>query len=46
VDAGQEAYEQRYRARIIDHLKRRARVLGSALVQIEEIPPDPVSATV
>jgi transposase len=36
VDAGQEAYEQRYRARRIDHLKRRARVLGDTRVQIEE----------
>jgi transposase len=36
VEAGQEAYEQRDRARSIDHLKRPARVLGYTLVQIEE----------
>lgn len=33
VDAGQQAYAQHYRARVLTHLQRTARVFGYQLVQ-------------
>ena len=36
VDAGQECYEKRYRARVVQNLKRRAQELGFELVAIQE----------
>jgi len=38
VDAGQEQYEQRYQARIIQNLKRKAQEMGYKLVSIQEEP--------
>lgn len=35
VDAGQEYYEERYRSRVVQNLKRRARELGYDLVTIQ-----------
>jgi transposase len=34
VDAGQEYYEERYRTRVVQNLKRRAQALGFALVEV------------
>jgi transposase len=36
VDAGQQAYEQRYRDRVLTNLQRKARVFGYHLVQVED----------
>jgi transposase len=36
IDAGQEYYEQRYRSRVIQNLKRKAAGLGFALVAIQQ----------
>jgi transposase len=36
VDAGQEYYEERYRVRVIQSLKRRARELGFELVTVQK----------
>jgi transposase len=36
VDAGQEYYEERYRSRVVQNLKRRAQGLGFELVAIQE----------
>ena len=36
VDAGQEYYEKRYRGRVVQNLKRRAKELGFELVAIQE----------
>ena len=33
VDAGQQAYEQQYRDRVLTNLQRKARVFGYRLVQ-------------
>lgn len=33
VDVGQDYYEQRYRARVVENLKKRASELGFALVK-------------
>jgi hypothetical protein len=38
VDAGQEKYEERYRSRIIQNLKRKAQELGYQLVATQEAP--------
>jgi hypothetical protein len=35
VDAGQQAYEQQYRDRVLTNLQRKARVFGYQLVQVE-----------
>ncbi len=37
VDAGQEYYEQRYRSRVVQNLKRKAQELGFGLVSMQEI---------
>jgi len=36
VDAGQQAYEQQYRDRVLTNLQRTARVFGSQLVHVED----------
>lgn len=36
VDAGQEQYEERYRSRVIQNLKRKAQEMGYKLVSIQE----------
>ena len=36
VDAGQQAYEQKYRDRVLTNLQRKARVLGYQLVHVED----------
>ncbi len=36
VDAGQEHYEERYRVRVIQNLKRRAQELGFELVTVQK----------
>ena len=36
VDAGQEYYEQRYRSRVVQNLKRKAQELGFGLVSMHE----------
>jgi transposase len=38
VDAGQEQYEERYRSRVVQNLKRRAQEMGYKLVSIQEEP--------
>jgi transposase len=43
VDAGQQAYEQKYRDRVLTNLQRKARVLGYQLVHVED--PGRVQAT-
>ena len=37
VDAGQKYYEERYRGRVVQNLKRKAQELGFALVEISEL---------
>jgi len=37
VDVGQEYYEQRYRSRAVQNLKRKAQELGFELVATKEI---------
>ena len=36
VDAGQQAYEQQYRDRVLTHLQRKARVLGYHFVHVAD----------
>ena len=36
VDAGQQAYEQKYRDRVLTNLQRKARVFGSQLVHVAD----------
>src|SRR6059058_893360 len=36
VDAGQQAYEQKYRDRVLTNLQRKARVLGYQLVHVTD----------
>jgi len=36
VDAGQKSYEERYRGRVIQNLKRRAQELGFKLVELSK----------
>jgi len=38
VDAGQEQYEERYRSRVVQNLKRKAQEMGYKLVSIQEEP--------
>jgi hypothetical protein len=38
VDAGQEQYEERYRSRVVQNLKRTAQQLGYKLVSLQEEP--------
>jgi hypothetical protein len=38
VDAGQEQYDERYRSRVIQNLKRKAHELGYQLVSIQAEP--------
>jgi transposase len=37
VDAGQQAYEHKYRERVLTHLQRKAKAFGSKLVHVEDI---------
>jgi transposase len=37
VDAGQQAYEQKYRARVLTHLQRQAKAFGYQLIRLEAI---------
>jgi len=37
VDAGQEYYEERYRSRVVQNLKRKAQDLGFQLVTIQGV---------
>jgi transposase len=37
VDAGQQAYEQQYRDRVLTNLQRKAKAFGYQLVQVEDI---------
>jgi transposase len=37
VDAGQQAYEQKYRDRVLTHLQRKAKALGYQLVHVEDL---------
>jgi len=39
VDAGQEYYEERYRTRVVQNLKRKAQELGFSLVEIAGLQP-------
>ena len=45
VDAGQQAYEQQYRDRVLTNLQRKARAFGYQLVQVEAPDIEPVIAT-
>jgi transposase len=36
VDAGQQAYEQKYRDRVLTNLQRKAKVFGYQLVRVED----------
>ncbi len=42
VDVGQKQYEERYRSRVIQNLKRKAQDLGYTLVEIAEKQPQPL----
>lgn len=42
VDVGQKQYEERYRGRVIQNLKRKAQDLGYTLVEIAEKQPQPL----
>ncbi len=37
VDAGQQAYEPKYRDRVLTHLQRKAKAFGYQLVHVEDI---------
>ena len=37
VDAGQQAYDQQYRDRVLTHLQRKAKAFGYQLVHVEDI---------
>ena len=37
MDAGQQVYEQTYRDRVLTHLQRKAKALGSQLVHVEDL---------
>ena len=43
VDEGQKQYEERYRTRVVQNLKRKAQDLGYALVEIAEKQPQPAT---
>jgi len=36
VDAGQQAYEQKYRERVLTNLQRKAKAFGYQLVHVED----------
>ena len=36
VDAGQQGYEHKYRARVLTHLQRKAKAFGYQLVHVED----------
>jgi hypothetical protein len=44
VDEGQKQYEERYRTRVVQNLKRKAKELGYALVETVEKQPKPEPA--
>ena len=37
MDAGQQAYEHKYRDRVLTNLQRKAKALGYQLVHVEDI---------
>ena len=37
VDAGQQAYEHKYRDRVLTHLQRKAKAFGYQLVHVADI---------
>ena len=37
VDAGQQAYAQQYRDRVLTHLQRKAKAFGYQLVHVEDL---------
>ena len=37
VDAGQQAYEQKYRDRVLTNLQRKAQAFGYKLIHVEDI---------
>ena len=37
VDAGQQAYEQQYRDRVLTNLQRKAKAFGYQLVHVEDL---------
>jgi transposase len=45
VDAGQQAYEQKYRERVLTNLQRKAKAFGYQLVKVEDADSSPVAAT-
>jgi hypothetical protein len=45
VDAGQQAYEQQYRDRVLTNLQRKARAFGYQLVQVSDPDSSEVAAT-
>jgi transposase len=45
VDAGQRAYEQKYRDRVLTNLQRKARAFGYQLVQAESLESGAATAT-
>jgi len=44
VDVGQKRYEERYRTRVVQNLKRKAHDLGYALVEVSGKQPQPVAS--
>jgi len=44
VDAGQKYYEERYRGRVVQNLKRKAQELGYKLVEISELQQNKINA--
>ena len=44
VDVGQNRYEERYRTRVVQNLKRKAHDLGYALVEVCGKQPQPVAS--
>jgi hypothetical protein len=45
VDAGQQAYEQKYRDRVLTNRQRKARVLGYQLVHVADMGSAQATAT-
>jgi transposase len=44
VDVGQKQYEERYRTRVVQNLKRKAQELGYSLVEIAGKQPQPLAS--
>jgi hypothetical protein len=43
VDEGQKHYDERYRTRVVQNLKRKAQDLGYALVEVTQKQPQPAA---